>query len=97
LARKHRIAALEAAQEDERRRERGERGLEAPAGLQIPTKIFSVGRGEFELRADLEDEYFGGFDRKQSDHDVASSGETSHFGSAKGGRQPGAGSGVGPT
>jgi hypothetical protein len=70
LARKHRIVALEEAQAKERERERDDRlDPAAPSSLQLPTKIVSVRRSEFELRADLEDEYFGGFDKKESDHD----------------------------
>jgi hypothetical protein len=63
--RKDRIAALEAAQEAERSREGAttER-LGAPASLEIPLKPCPEGA---EPQADLEDEYFGGFSKSDSD------------------------------
>ena len=58
-------AALKARQEAERARERDEIALgrfspHVPASAQIPTKTVRVGR-DLEVRAELEDEHFGGF------------------------------------
>jgi hypothetical protein len=71
LKRKKRIAAFQKEQEEERRRERGdsERFETAPERLQIPTKPVLVG-DVVEIRANLEQEYFGGFRRlSPKDHE----------------------------
>jgi hypothetical protein len=64
-----RIERLQLQQERERQAEQGDGiGLETqvPESLQIPTKLVHLGHGQYEARADLEDEFFG-FDPHESD------------------------------
>jgi hypothetical protein len=67
-----RIERLQLQQERERQAEQGDGiGIETrvPESLQIPTKLILRPGGELRAVADMEDEHFGGFASKDSDHD----------------------------